>query len=296
MLANAGHRWQGRDMSDETRKAWRRRALALLGLAVVGSFMLRWFEHQQVFQPAATLRERGDALGRAWEDVYFSTSDGVRLNAWFFPAKPDSPRAQWAVLLCHGNGGNISHRLDSYEALLTTGVSVLAFDYRGYGRSAGRPSEAGTYRDAQAAHAWLREKGFAATRILALGESLGGGVATELAVRAPLGGLILQSTFTSVPDLGAEVFPWLPVRTMGRIKYDTLAKLPQLRLPVLVLHSRVDRLIPFHHAERLFAAANEPKLLSELAGDHNETFEADRDKFIAGVERLLRVLEREAGK
>src|SRR5262249_52582451 len=145
-------------------------------------------------------------------DVYFETADNVRLNGWFFPAGTNSPRAALAVLVCHGNAGNISHRLELCRALLATGVSVFVFDYRGYGRSKGRPSEEGTYRDAQAAYRWLQEKGFAGSNILAYGESLGGGVAAELALRERLGGLILQSTFTSIPDIGAELFPWLPVR------------------------------------------------------------------------------------
>ena len=113
--------------------------------------------------------------------------------------------------------------------LLATGVNVFVFDYRGYGRSQGRPSEEGTYRDAQAAYQWLRQKGFPGTNIIAFGESLGGGVAAELAVRETVGGLVLQSTFTSIPDMGAELFPWLPVRWLGTIRYDTRSKLPRLQ-------------------------------------------------------------------
>jgi hypothetical protein len=194
------------------------------------------------------------------------------------------------VLFCHGNGGNVSHRLEVYAALLDTGVNVFGFDYRGYGASAGRPSEAGTYLDAQAACQWLRQRGFAGANIVAFGESLGGGVASELARRESLAGLILQSTFTSIPELGAELFPWLPVRWLARIKYDTLSKLPLLNLPVLVMHSRADTLIPFHHGQRLFAAAHPPKLFWELSGDHNEPLEADRAKFVAGVEKFFTLL------
>ena len=149
-----------------------------------------------------------------------------------FPGEHEFRPARLAVLFCHGNGGNISHRLDTCAALLATGVSVFVFDYRGYGRSAGRPGEEGTYRDAQAAYQWLRQKGFAGTNIMAFGESLGGGVAAELAVREPLGGLVLQSTFTSIPDIGAELFPWLPVRLAGD---DTLRHAQQAAAPA---HSR----------------------------------------------------------
>ena len=164
------------------------------------------------------------------------------------------------MLICHGNAGNISHRLELCGTLLATGASVFVFDYRGYGRSQGRPGEEGAYyRDAQA-HQWLQHRGFTGERIIAFGESLGEGVASELALRERSGGLVLQSTFTSIPDVAAELFPWLPARWLCTIRYDTLAKLPRLRLPLLVMHGRADTLIGFHHGEKNFAAANPPKL------------------------------------
>jgi hypothetical protein len=265
-------------------------ARLVLGL-VVGFLMLRWFEHRQVFHPDARMEATGRELGRPFEDVYFCASDGVKLNGWFYPAETSSPRAHFVFLLCHGNAGNISHRLDHASALLETGASVFLLDYRGYGRSEGRPGEGGTYLDAQAAYAWLRGRGFAATNLLTLGESLGGAVATELALRERLGGLVLLSTFTSVPDLGAELFPWLPVRWLGWIRYDTVNKLPHVRVPVAVLHSRADTLVGFPHAERNFAAANEPRLLWEIAGDHNDFLFVDRPRYVAGVNEFLRRLE-----
>jgi len=272
----------------------RRRWLVRLGktaLVLAVLFMLlRWFEHKQTYHPTRAFEAHPEALGRAWENVTFTTADGVVLHAWFFPGDTNSAHARFAVLLCHGNGGNISHRLGLYDALLASGVSVLAFDYRGYGRSTGRPGEAGTYLDAQAAHAWLRAKGFPATHIIAYGESLGGGIASELAVRESVGALVLHSTFTSVPDLGAELFPILPVRLVGSIRYDTHSKLPHIRVPVLILHSRGDTLIRFHHAERNFAAANDPKWLHELHGDHNDGI-VDRTVFLAALKGLLTALE-----
>jgi len=251
--------------------------------------MLRWFEHSQVYHPTRALETTGRELGRPFEEVPFRAGDGVRLHGWFFPADSASPRARWAVLVCHGNGGNISHRLDLCAALLRTGAAVFLFDYRGYGRSEGRPGEEGTYRDAQAACAWLRQKGFPGECILAFGESLGGGVASELALREPLGGLILQGTFTSIADIGVELFPWLPVRWFNTILYDTRAKLPRIRVPVLIMHSRQDSLARFGHAEANFAAANEPKLLWELTGDHNEAVE-DAQRFLAGLEQFFRLI------
>jgi hypothetical protein len=274
-------------MSDSRRgKRWHivaRLLFLLLGLCLV----LRWFERHQVYHPERAWVADGGVVGRTWEDVLFTASDGVRLSGWFYPANTNSPRAPVAILVCHGNAGNISHRLGLYSVLLGMGVNLFAFDYRGYGRSEGRPGEEGTYLDAQGAYGWLRQRGFGPANLIAYGESLGGAVATELALREPLGGLVLQSTFTSVPDIGAELFPWLPVRTLSTIRYDTCGKLPKVRVPVLVLHSRADRLISFRHAERNMAVANPPKWLVEIAGDHNDPVEFNQDRIIAGLARLL---------
>jgi uncharacterized protein len=260
--------------------------LELLAACLLFVLMFRWFEHSQVYHPGRALVATGAELGRPFEDARFKASDGVELNGWFYPADTHSPRRQLVILVCHGNAGNISHRLDTYAALLATGVNVFAFDYRGYGRSQGRPTEEGTYRDAQAAYAWLRQKGFAGTNIVAYGGSLGGGVAAELASREPVGGLVLQATFTSVPDMAAELFPWLPVRSLGTIRYDTRSKLPRLHVPVLVMHSPADELVRFSHAKANFAAANEPKLFWEIQGDHNHPL-TDTQLFIAGVDKFL---------
>ena len=133
--------------------------------------------------------------------------------------------------------------------------------------------------------AWLRQRGFA--KIIAFGESLGGGVASELALRETVAALVLSSAFTSIGDIGAELFPWLPVRRFQTIKYDTLAKLPRIKVPVLVMHSREDEVVGFRHAERNFAAANEPKLFSETRGLHNETLALDPGSYLTGLEKLL---------
>ncbi|MDW7981069.1 MAG: alpha/beta hydrolase [Verrucomicrobiales bacterium] len=241
------------------------RTLAVLFWAEI----LRWLERRLVYYPTRRFVAWPDALGLRFEDVVFRAADGVQLHGWFFPAVPGENDSGLVVLVCHGNGGNISHRLELYRVLLECGVAVFAFDYRGYGRSAGRPSEAGTYLDAQAAYNWLRRRGYAPEQIVCYGESLGGGVVSELAIREKVGGVVIQGGFSSLADIGSELMPWLPVRRLARNKYDTKSKLPQIRVPVLLMHSRADELIGFHHAEKNFAAANEPKLLCELEGDHN---------------------------
>jgi fermentation-respiration switch protein FrsA (DUF1100 family) len=253
--------------------------------------MLHWFEHSQVYHPSRFMEATGAELGRRFKDAFFRTDDGVELNGWFFPADTNSPRAAFVILLCHGNGGNISRRLGMTQVLLASGVNVFLFDYRGYGRSEGHPSEEGTYRDGVAAYRWLQQRGFAGKNILLFGESLGGGVVAELATHFETAGLVLQSTFTSIADIGADLFPWLPVRWLAHIKYDTLSKLPRINAPVLVMHSRADSLIRFRHSQRNFAAANEPKLFCELAGDHNDPL-TDRAKFMADIERFLNLIAR----
>lgn len=269
------------------RKMWFKRGLRWLIAIGILYVMFRWFEHSQVYHPTRQLEASPAELRRPFEDVRFKTDDGVQLHGWYFPADANSPRAHLVFLLCHGNGGNISHRLELCAALLQTGASVFSFDYRGYGQSAGRSGEEGTYRDAQAAHAWLRQKGFRGEHIVAYGESLGGGIVSELALREQVGGVVLQSTFTSIPDIGAEFFPWLPVRRVGTIKYDTLAKLPRIHVPILVMHSRADDLARFHHAEKNFAAAKEPKIFCELRGTHNEAY-AEQKEFRDGLEEFLK--------
>jgi uncharacterized protein len=278
------------------KRTWNRRRILVdvVLLAVLVFMLFRWletFEHNQVYHPSRELDATGAELGRPFEDVWLRAEDGTDLNAWFYPAQTNSPRANMAVLVCHGNGGNISHRLDLYEALLESGVSVFALDYRGYGRSAGKPTEHGTYLDAKAAYDWLVERGFPGENIVVYGESLGGGIASELASSRTVGGLILQSTFSCTADIGAELFPWLPVRWINRIKYNTCGKLPKLSIPILVLHSRSDALIGFHHAEKNFAAAGEPKILWEIEGDHNDPL-ANRSRFVDGLEAFLRLIEK----
>lgn len=263
-----------------------RDAVTLAAGALLIFIMLRWFEHNQVYHPNKLLSVTGASLGRPVVEVNFTSLDGTPLHAWFFPGDTNNPSMP-GLIYCHGNGGNISHRTDVCDALLETGLSVFLFDYRGYGQSQGRPSEKGTYLDAEAAHKWMVDRGFAPTNLIAYGESLGGGVAAELAVRRPLAGLILQSTFTSIPDIGSEMFPWLPVRWLSRIHYNTSKKLPGLHIPVMVMHSRADTLISFHHAEKNFSLANEPKLFCEIEGDHNDPL-TNREKYIEGIQEFLR--------
>jgi len=244
------------------------------------------FQPRLIYFPqfARTLDMTPRAAGLEYADVELAAEDGVRLHGWWIPA--DSARG--AALLLHGNAGNISHRIGYAIMFHRLGYSTLLIDYRGYGKSTGTPSEEGTYRDADAAWRHLTgERKLAARDIVIVGESLGGGVATWLAVKHPPRALILASAFTSVPDLGAEVYPWLPVRWLARIRYDNLARMPQITCLVLVAHSRDDDIVPFRHGQALFAAAREPKQFLEMRGGHNDSFIFLRDEWAAAVGGFL---------
>jgi fermentation-respiration switch protein FrsA (DUF1100 family) len=224
------------------------------------------------------------AAGLDYEDVTLTTADNVKLHGWWVPSR----NARGTILLMHGNAGNISHRLGYLTMFNRLGYSVLLFDYRGYGKSGGHPDEEGTYRDAEAA--WLHltaTRNVAPRDIVMVAESLGGGVATWLALKYPPRALVLASTFRSVPDLGAQIYPWLPVRLLARITYDNLARIARVDAPVLIAHSRDDDVIPFAHGEALFAAAREPKQMLVLAGGHNDGFLFTRDAWIAAVGAFL---------
>jgi fermentation-respiration switch protein FrsA (DUF1100 family) len=228
----------------------------------------------------ATPAERGVA----YDDFTISTDDGEKLSVWWVPAP--SPRG--AVLLLHGNAGNISQRIDYALMFRRLGYSTLLVDYRGYGRSTGKPSEDGTYRDADAAWRWLTQtRSIPEKNIVIFGESLGGGVASWLAARHSPGALVLASTFTSAVDLGAEFYGFLPVRLISRFKYSTLERLKAVHSPVLVLHSPGDDIIPYAHGRKLYEAANEPKAFVELSGGHNSGFVYMRPEWVKALGEFL---------
>lgn len=224
--------------------------------------------------------------GLEYEDVSIETDDGVMLHGWFVPGGSDR-----VLLFFHGNAGNISHRLESISRFHDLDLSVLIIDYRGYGQSGGRTTEAGTYRDAEAAWRYLVEKrGLRPDQIVIFGRSLGASVASWLAVRQRPAGLIVESSFTSVPEIGAEIYPWLPVRYLSRLKHATRDHVREIDCPVLVVHSRNDEIIPFHHGQAIFAAAPEPRSFLELRGTHNDAHLRDEANYRRGLSAFLESL------
>ena len=226
-------------------------------------------QSSMVYHPQEKLTATPAAVGLSHQDITFHTEDGLQLHGWFVPA--DS--AELTVCYFHGNAGNISGRLETLQLLNELGLNVLIFDYRGYGRSQGSPSEQGTYRDAEAAWNYLqRERGLADSSIIIMGRSLGGSVAAWLAARTSPGAAVIESTFTSAVDLGADLYPWLPVRWMMNFEYSTLDNIKKIDSPLFMAHSRDDQVVPFHHGQTLFEAANEPKHFLEMEGSHGSAF------------------------
>lgn len=229
---------------------------------------LRRFERANLYAPDATLTILPSTFDIPYDDVTLKAADGTHLHGWYVqhPTGSGAP----VVVIFHGNGGNISHRVGKLKLLRTLGFSVLLFDYRGYGRSAGVPSEDGTYQDGEAAARWLEAKGVPPSRWIFYGESLGGAVALETALRRPPAAVILEGAFTSTVAMAERYYPWLPAAAVVRYRYDNLAKIAKLTSRLLVMHSPEDEIVPFSMGEALFAAAPEPKTFLKTRGGHND--------------------------
>lgn len=242
-------------------------ALAVIYIGIL--IVLLALENRFVYQPIPANRHWVEPPDSAIQDVELSLATGERIHAWWWPR----PGAIGAVLYCHGNAGNLSHRAATLRRFAEAlDSSAMIFDYPGYGKSTGLPTEANCYAAAAAAWTWLTsEQKIPGERITLVGASLGGAVATDLARDYRCRALVLVKAFTSIPDMAGSRFPWLPARYFVRHRYDNLAKLPLIRCPVFITHGTADRVVPFTHAERLFAAANEPKEMVPLPGnDHND--------------------------
>jgi uncharacterized protein len=249
-----------------------RRVLRIL-LLVAAIYLLiiivmMFLEESLLYFPVKYPEGNWSPPGLALEDASFEAADGTRLHGWFMPH--DHPRA--VVLFAHGNAGNITHRADLYYALHRLGVAVLAFDYRGYGRSSGKPTETGIIADARAARTWLAKRmKIPESDIVLMGESLGGAVAVQLAAEAPARGLVLENTFSSAPDVAAFHYAWLPVKQLMRTRFDSAAAIGKYHGPLLQVHGDADTIVPIRFGHKLFDAAGEPKQFVVIAGgDHND--------------------------
>ncbi len=261
--------------------------IAAASFYVLLALMLFLFQDRMVFlpnMPGRTLTATPKDAGFDFEDVTLETSDGLKLHGWYVPAA----QARGVVLFLHGNAGNISHRLDSIAIFHELGLDTLIIDYRGYGRSQGKPSERGIYLDAEAAwHYLVSSRGVAADRVIVFGRSLGGAVAAWLANQYTPAALIIESSFSSALDIARKLYPFMPVRLITRLEFPVSLHVSRLQCPLLVVHSRDDEIIPFTMAEAIYESAAEPKSLLEIWGDHNNGFLLSRDRYLSGLNEFI---------
>jgi fermentation-respiration switch protein FrsA (DUF1100 family) len=257
--------------------------VAVAATLILGMIALMIFEEKFIFFPEkypSGAYDQARSIPNV-RDCWIMTRDGIKIHAWFAPAES----AKATLLLSHGNAGNISHRYLLMRSLLRHGFNVLMYDYRGYGRSEGAPGEGGLYEDGRAAFDYaLTLPEVDRRKIILWGTSLGGAVAADVATQRSAAGLILESTFTSGKDVARVLYPLLTVTPFIRSKFNTIAKLRSLHLPVLVMHGDLDEILPVGLGRQLYASANEPKEYYEIPGArHNDTF------FIGGEEYFRRI-------
>jgi len=224
------------------------------------------------------------AIGLPYEEIYFKTSDNIRLHSWFI----SDDKAGFTIIFCHGNAGNISHRLEKITLFHNMGLNVFIFDYRGYGKSEGTPSESGLYKDVDAAYKYLtEEQGISGDNIILYGESIGGAVAINLAAKSDVGALITEETFTSTKDMARIYYPFMPHFIISS-KLDSVSKIKNIKSPKLIIHSVDDEIVPFRLGEKLFDAAGPPKKFLKIRGSHNTCFLDSKEQFTEGIRSFLR--------
>ena len=258
----------------------------LIGLLLINAFMY-YQQPKMTFYPLTKLDATPDDWGLTYENVRLHTADGFALHGWYVP----HAGAEQVLLFFHGNAGNISHRRASLAIFHRLGLNVLMIDYRGYGQSEGSPTEHGLYRDAAAAWTYLiNEKGFSENNLVVFGRSLGGAVAVDLASKVTARGLILESTLSSSRDFAHLVLPVLSRLIYMRFDFASVAKMPKVKAPVLVLHSPDDEIMPFELGERVFKAANEPKSFVRMRGGHNDGVHLSQPEYEQALAGWLKAL------
>jgi uncharacterized protein len=251
------------------RRFVRRWAVRLAACYVVICLVMWLLENRLVYYPVAATELWNDPPDPGIQDVYLTSPQGRMIHAWWLPREPDAP----VLLVCPGNAGNLSGRGQTLLKMADRlGTSVLIFDYPGYGKSEGRPNEPNCYDAGEGAVRWLRdEKQIPPGRVILYGESLVGGVATELALRHPCRALVLVKTFTSLPAAAKRHYPWLPVHWLMSNRFDNRSKIGDVHCPVFIASATADQVVPLAHGEKRFAAANEPKhFFRDEGSDHND--------------------------
>lgn len=262
--------------------------LTVLGIYVILTICLYLFQSFLVYFPDKKIHFSPNQVGLDYEDINFTTQDGVDLNGWFIAAANN-----YTLLFCHGNAGNISHRLESIYIFNQLGLNVFIFDYRGFGKSGGSISELGSYADAEAAWQYLLQKrNILPEKIIIFGRSLGSGVASWLAREKNPLAIIIESSFISIPELARKHYPIFPVKLLARIKYPVNDYIQHISSAKLVIHSIDDELIPYQHGQKNFQLAPEPKKFLSIHGSHNNAFLVSRDEYVTGIKTFLRSISR----
>jgi len=250
------------------------KAIILVSLIVVATvavyFLYPRIEHSVIFFPSRSLDGTPGLHGLTHKEVYFETADGQRLHGWFFPIEEESP----VILFCHGNAGNISHRLENIKLLLERRLRVFIFDYRGYGKSTGRPSEKGLYQDGLAAYDYVtRREQIAPDAVIPFGRSLGATVALEIALQRTVKSIIIEGAFTSTKEMARTIPVFYPLSFIAPPHYNSAEKIRRINVPILVVHAQRDEIVPCSMGERLFACAKKPKFFYPVEGaTHNDTY------------------------
>jgi len=252
---------------------------------VVGCILiaLRYIERHSIFFPMKTVEVTPRAGGMDFREVFFEASDGVVLCGWFIPAGGSSA----TLLLCHGNAGNIGHRLEKIALFHKMGLNVFIFDYRGYGKSKGTPNEKGLYRDGEAAYRYLIEtEGISPQDVILYGASLGAAVAIDIASRSEFRVLITEEAFTSMKDMVRIIYPFLP-HFILESRLDSISKIRDIDRPKLIIHSVNDEIVPFSLGEKLFDAAAPPKEFLKVRGGHNTAFMDSQELFQSRIKLFI---------
>ena len=241
-----------------------------------------------VYFPAKELEGNPSLLGLEYQDLEIVAEDGVRLHGWFVPQSG----AQQTLLIFHGNAGNISHRLGWIRLLHELNVHVMIIDYRGYGRSEGKPFEKGLYLDARAAYEWWkRVRAGGGSKLILIGESLGGVIAVDLASRVPVDGIVLQSTFTTAWDMAKTVMPIGLLQPLTGVTFDSASKIQRIGCPKFFIHGNQDETVPFHLGRRLYDLAPPPKEFYEVPGaGHNDLIEMAGSEYLNRLRSFLETI------
>lgn len=257
-------------------------AYILAGIGVIYGY-IKYMELRGIFYPVKQIEITPKFIDTNFDDIYIKTQDHITINGWFIPY--DS--AKYTLLFFHGNAGNIGNRLEKIKMLRETGLNIFIIDYRGYGRSEGKPFEKGLYCDAKAAYEYLlHTRGIPPGKIILYGESLGAAIAIDLAAKSEIKAIILEGAFSCGKDMGKEIFPFLPAFFFNNT-YSSFKKIKTVKAAKLFLHSKEDEIVPFALSKKLFDSSPGEKFFTELSGSHNEAFLYSKNKYLSAISKFI---------